>query len=138
MLYMTACVEWTIHKTHTLLLPLYASCTGLLLCLWFGGWLNLGQARQGDSAVICVAAITHHMQPAACQCFSAQSYKMQKQFNMRSGQAPQSTAAEAVGAILQKPTFSTDKEEDYPVCFMHYFNHCSEHLESNMLPELLL
>ena len=49
-----------------------------------------------------------------------------------------STRAEAVDAILQKPTFSTDKEEDYPVCFMHYFNHCSEHLDSNMLPVLLL
>lgn len=38
-LYMTACIEWTIHETHTLNLPFYKSCTGLLLCLWFGGWL---------------------------------------------------------------------------------------------------
>ena len=109
-----------------------------MFVVWGLAGSYLGQARRGDSAVICVAAITHYMQPTACQCFSQQSYKMQKQFNMSSGQAPESTAAEAVGAILQNPTFSTDKEGNCPVCFMHYFDHCSEHLDSNMLPVLLL
>ncbi len=56
---------------------------------------------------------------------------------MNSGQAPDSTA-EAVDAILQNPTFSTDKEEDYPVCFMHYFDRCSERLDADMLLLLLL
>jgi len=86
--------------------------------------------------VIRVAAITHHMQPTACQCFSAQSHAKPgtNQHELRT--SPDSTA-EAVGAILQTSTFSTDKEEDYPICFMHYFDHCSEHLDANMLLLLL-
>ena len=134
---MSACIEQTTHETHVLLLPLDAYVL-IYCCVCDLGTcsLNLAKARRGSCAVIFVAAITHLMQPTACQCFSAQSYITQKQLDINSGQAPDSTA-EAVDAILQDPISSTDKE-DYPVCFKHYFDHYSEHLDANMLLLLLL
>ncbi len=127
----------TIHGIHAFTV-IFIQIVLIYCCAGGLGTSYFQIAQGGDKcAVIRVAAITHHMQPTACQCFSAQSHK-NPETNQHELKTSTRVNSRSSGCNSADVHLSFDKEEDCQFCIMHYFDHCSEHFDYDVLLLLLL